>query len=89
MKKTEEKQQEQGFSSVEEAVEAIRAGRIVIVSDDEQRENEGDLICAAEKVTPEIINFMAQQGRGLVCVPMERETLKRLGLSRMVPRGEN
>ncbi len=89
MKKTEEKRESQGFSTVEEAVEAIRSGGIVIVSDDEQRENEGDLVCAAEKVTPEIINFMARHGRGLVCVPMEKEALKRLGLARMVPRGEN
>ena len=88
MKKTQDTTGE-GFSSVEEAVETIRAGRMVIVSDDEQRENEGDLICAAEKVTPDIINFMARHGRGLVCVPMEKEALKRLGLSRMVPRGEN
>ena len=55
---------------VEKALEALRAGRMIIVVDDEDRENEGDLVMAAEKVTPETINFMATHGRGLVCVPM-------------------
>jgi len=55
---------------VEEAIEAIRVGGLVIVADDEDRENEGDLVCAAELVTPDIINFMATHGRGLVCLTL-------------------
>lgn len=70
---------------VPEVVNAIRAGQIVIVADDEDRENEGDFICAAEKVTPETVNFMVTHGRGLVCLAMESERLQRLGLSRMYP----
>ena len=66
-------------------IEAFSNGQIVVMSDDEDRENEGDLICAAEKVTPEIINFMITHARGLVCVPMEEERLRELGLSRMTP----
>src|SRR6202046_26176 len=58
------------FAEVEEAVAEIRAGRMVVVVDDEDRENEGDLTLAAEKVTPESINFMAKYGRGLVCLAM-------------------
>jgi 3,4-dihydroxy 2-butanone 4-phosphate synthase/GTP cyclohydrolase II len=58
-----------GFHTIEEAVEDIRQGKIVIVVDDEERENEGDLTMAAEKVTPEAINFMATHGRGLICLP--------------------
>lgn len=59
-----------GFDTVEEAIEDIRQGRIVIVVDDEDRENEGDLTAAAVKVTPETINFMAKYGRGLICLAM-------------------
>ena len=59
------------FSTVEEAVEDIREGRMVIVVDDEDRENEGDLVIAASKATPEMINFMAKNARGLICVPMK------------------
>lgn len=77
------------FNTVDEAVEAISNGEMVIVTDDENRENEGDLICAAEKITPEIINFMARFGRGLICVPMEKAQLAHVGLSRMVPEGES
>ena len=73
------------FDPIEEVIEAFRHGEIVVMTDDENRENEGDLICAAEKVTPEIINFMITHGRGLVCVPMEEEQLGRLGLAHMVP----
>jgi 3,4-dihydroxy 2-butanone 4-phosphate synthase/GTP cyclohydrolase II len=58
------------FAAVEDAVAAIRRGEMVIVVDDEDRENEGDLTMAAEKVTPEAINFMAKHGRGLICMPM-------------------
>ncbi|HXI03371.1 MAG TPA: bifunctional 3,4-dihydroxy-2-butanone-4-phosphate synthase/GTP cyclohydrolase II [Candidatus Saccharimonadales bacterium] len=73
-----------GFSTVEEAVADIAAGKIVIVVDDEDRENEGDLTCAAEKATPEIVNFMARHGRGLICVPMTGERLEDLGIPLMV-----
>ncbi len=72
------------FASIEEAVEAIRAGRIVIVVDDEDRENEGDLTIAADKITPEAINFMARHGRGLVCMPMTGERLDQLEIPLMV-----
>jgi 3,4-dihydroxy 2-butanone 4-phosphate synthase/GTP cyclohydrolase II len=72
------------FSTIEEAIAAIRAGRIVIVIDDEDRENEGDLTVAAEKVTPEHINFMARFGRGLICMPMTNERLDELEVPLMV-----
>ncbi|HEX9699456.1 MAG TPA: bifunctional 3,4-dihydroxy-2-butanone-4-phosphate synthase/GTP cyclohydrolase II [Acidobacteriota bacterium] len=72
------------FNTIEEAIEDIRAGRMVIVVDDEDRENEGDLTIAAEKVTPEIINFMARHGRGLVCLPMTQERLDQLEIPLMV-----
>jgi 3,4-dihydroxy 2-butanone 4-phosphate synthase/GTP cyclohydrolase II len=58
------------WATVEEALEAYRAGRFVLILDDEEREGEGDLAIAAEKVTPEAINFMATHGRGLICMPM-------------------
>jgi 3,4-dihydroxy 2-butanone 4-phosphate synthase/GTP cyclohydrolase II len=61
------------FASIEEAVADIRDGRMIIIVDDEDRENEGDLVCAAEKITPEIINFMAVHGRGLICLPLTEE----------------
>jgi 3,4-dihydroxy 2-butanone 4-phosphate synthase/GTP cyclohydrolase II len=72
------------FDTVEEAIEEIRQGRIVIVVDDEDRENEGDLTAAAEKVTPEIINFMARFGRGLICMPMTGDRLDQLQIPLMV-----
>ena len=72
------------FSTIEEAIEDIRAGRMVIVIDDEDRENEGDLTVAAEKITPEIINFMATHGRGLICLPMTGERLDELQIPLMV-----
>ena len=72
------------LSSVEEAIEEIKAGRAVVIVDDEDRENEGDLAMAAEKVTPEAINFMATYGRGLICVPMLPERLEELRLPLMV-----
>lgn len=75
------------FISIEEALEEIRRGRIVILMDDEQRENEGDLCMAAEKASTEAINFMAKYGRGLICLPMAPERIDRLGLSMMV--GDN
>jgi 3,4-dihydroxy 2-butanone 4-phosphate synthase / GTP cyclohydrolase II len=70
--------------SVETALDAVRAGRMIIIVDDEDRENEGDLMVAASKVTPEIINFMARHGRGLVCLPLTRERLDELQLPLMV-----
>ncbi len=72
------------ISSVEEATKDIAAGRIVIVVDDEDRENEGDFVMAAEKVTPEAINFMAKHGRGLICVSSQTSRLDELGLKMMV-----
>src|SRR5262249_2762922 len=72
------------FSTVPEAIEDIRAGRMVVVVDDEERENEGDLTIAAEKVTPEAINFMARYGRGLICLPMTGERLDELRIPLMV-----
>ena len=77
------------FATIPEAVEDIRLGRMVIVVDDEDRENEGDLTVAAEKVTPEIVNFMARYGRGLVCLPMTGERLDQLQIPLMVHDGEN
>lgn len=72
------------LNSINEAIEDIRAGRIVIVVDDEDRENEGDFICSAELVTPEIVNFMAREGRGLICVPLPEERCNELDLDMMV-----
>jgi len=69
---------------IEDAIEDIRNGKIIIVVDDEDRENEGDFICAAEHVTPEIINFMATHGRGLICTPITEERAKELKLNPMV-----
>jgi 3,4-dihydroxy 2-butanone 4-phosphate synthase/GTP cyclohydrolase II len=77
------------FSNIPDAVEDIRAGRMVIVVDDEDRENEGDLTIAAEKVTPEAINFMARYGRGLVCLPMTGERLDELRIPLMVRDEQN
>jgi len=72
------------FDSIEEAIEDIRLGKMVVVVDDESRENEGDLVMAAEKAAPESVNFMATHGRGMICVPITRERAKKLGLSLMV-----
>ena len=76
--------QEIKLDSIEEAIEAIKQGEVIIVVDDEDRENEGDFICAAEKVTPEIINFMATHGRGLICAPLIEDRCEQLGLELMV-----
>src|SRR5438034_7521970 len=73
------------FVSVPEAIEEIRSGRILVVVDDEDRENEGDLTIAAEKVTPEIINFMATYGRGLICLALTAERCDHLRLPLMSP----
>src|SRR5216684_2022574 len=71
------------FTDVPTALEEFRAGRMIIVVDDEDRENEGDLTLAAEKVTPEAINFMAREGRGLICLAMTEERLDHLRLGPM------
>lgn len=72
------------LDKIEEAIEAIKNGEIVIVVDDEDRENEGDFICAAEKVTPEIINFMSKEGRGLICASLKEDRCNELELDLMV-----
>jgi 3,4-dihydroxy 2-butanone 4-phosphate synthase/GTP cyclohydrolase II len=72
------------LNTIEEAIEDIKNGKIIIVVDDEDRENEGDFICAAEAVTPEIINFMAKHGRGLICCSITEERCEELGLEMMV-----
>lgn len=72
------------LNSIEEAIEDIRNGKLVIVVDDEDRENEGDFLTAARNVTPELINFMAKEGRGLICVPLTEERCAELGLEMMV-----
>src|SRR3954464_7768874 len=75
---------ESPFSDVPTVLDEIRAGRMIVVVDDEDRENEGDLTMAAEKVTPEAINFMARFGRGLICLPMTGERLDELRIPLMV-----
>ncbi|WP_396193275.1 3,4-dihydroxy-2-butanone-4-phosphate synthase [Flavobacterium sp.] len=72
------------LNTIEEAIEDIRQGKVIIVVDDEDRENEGDFLAAAEKVTPEMINFMATHGRGLICAPLTESRCKELGLHAMV-----
>jgi len=72
------------LDTIEEAIEDIRLGKVVIVVDDEDRENEGDFIAAAEKVTPEMINFMASEGRGLICAPLTEQRCDELSLNLMV-----
>src|SRR6476646_9460144 len=73
------------FTTIPEAIEEIRSGRMLVVVDDEDRENEGDLTIAAEKVTPEVINFMATHGRGLICLALTGERLDYLRLPLMSP----
>ncbi|HJQ69227.1 MAG TPA: 3,4-dihydroxy-2-butanone-4-phosphate synthase [Blastocatellia bacterium] len=77
------------FATIQEAVEDFRAGRLVIIVDDEDRENEGDLACAAEKVTPEIINFMARYGRGLICLSLTPERLDELQIPLQISEADN
>jgi hypothetical protein len=72
------------FATIDEAIEEIRQGRVIVVVDDEDRENEGDLVMAADKATPEAVNFMAKHGRGLICVPMLGERLDELEIGMMV-----
>lgn len=74
------------FNTIEEAIEDIRAGKMIVVVDDEDRENEGDLLMAAEMITPDAVNFMAKYGRGLICMPVTRERLSELGILSMVER---
>lgn len=69
-----------GFSEIPEVLEELKAGRMIVLVDAQDRENEGDLVCAAEKVTPEVINFMAKYGRGLICLPLTAEKCDSLGL---------
>jgi 3,4-dihydroxy 2-butanone 4-phosphate synthase / GTP cyclohydrolase II len=72
------------LDTIDDAIEAIKKGEVIIVVDDEDRENEGDFVCAAECITPEIVNFMARYGRGLICVPLVDERCEELGLELMV-----
>ena len=72
------------LNTIQEALEDIKNGKVIIVVDDEDRENEGDIICAAECITPEIVNFMATHGRGLICVPLIESRCEELGLELMV-----
>ncbi len=72
------------FNTIDEAIQEFRMGKIVVVVDDDERENEGDFVCAAEFVTPAIINFLAKEGRGIICAPLELSRAKELGLELMV-----
>ena len=72
------------LDSIKEAIAAIKNGEVIVVVDDEDRENEGDFICAAEKITPEIVNFMAREGRGLLCVPLVEARCDELQLDLLV-----
>ena len=77
------------FSSIEDAMEDVRQGKMIVIVDDEDRENEGDLMIASEKVTPEAINFMAKYGRGLICLALTEQRTRELGLSMMVEDNES
>ncbi|KTD51612.1 riboflavin biosynthesis protein RibA [Legionella quinlivanii] len=77
------------FATIEKAIETLKAGRMIILMDDEDRENEGDLVLAAEHVTPEAINFMAKLGRGLICLPMAASLIERLGLPMMASKNRS
>ena len=72
------------FNTIKQAIEDIKKGKIIIVVDDENRENEGDFVAAAEMVTPEMVNFMATHGRGLICVPLIEDRCEQLGLDLMI-----
>jgi 3,4-dihydroxy 2-butanone 4-phosphate synthase/GTP cyclohydrolase II len=72
------------FNTIEEAIEDVKKGKMVVVIDDEDRENEGDLLVAAEKATPEVINFMATHARGLICMPVIGSRLDELDIGQMV-----
>jgi 3,4-dihydroxy 2-butanone 4-phosphate synthase / GTP cyclohydrolase II len=77
------------FATIEEAIEDIRQGRMIVVVDDENRENEGDLTVAAQFVTPETVNFMAKEGRGLICLALTPERCDELGLDLMAAKNED
>src|SRR3989338_6857028 len=77
------------FNSIEDAIEDVKQGKIVIVVDDEDRENEGDLVVAAEKITPDHINFMTKFGRGLVCLPITRKRAEELSIPLMIKDADN
>lgn len=77
------------FSSIESAIEDVRQGKVIVIVDDEDRENEGDLMIASEKVTPEAINFMARHGRGLICLTLTRQRTEELGLPMMVEENQS
>lgn len=81
---TKDSKEKSPLNTIDEAIEDIRSGKLIIVVDDEDRENEGDFICAAELTTPEIVNFMAINGRGLICVPLPEERCEELELELMV-----
>src|SRR5687768_15452669 len=83
-----EEQASSPFSSIEEAIEDVRRGRMVVVVDDENRENEGDLTLAAQFATPEAVNFMAKHGRGLICLALTDERCNELGLDLMAAKNE-
>ena len=72
------------FNTVEEALSQLQKGKIIIVTDDDDRENEGDFICAAEFATTENVNFMATYGKGLICMPMSEELIRKLNIPQMV-----
>ena len=72
------------FNSIEEALEDLRQGKIIIVTDDEDRENEGDSICSAQAATTENVNFMASFAKGLICMPMSKAITQKLGLDQIV-----
>src|SRR5579884_3941118 len=77
------------FATIEEAIDDIRQGKMVVVVDDEQRENEGDLTMAAQFVTPEAVNFMAKEGRGLICLALTPDRCDELGLNLMAAKNES
>ncbi len=83
------KEAESIFSSIEDAIEDLRQGKMIVIVDDEDRENEGDLMIASEKVTPDAINFMAKHGRGLICLTLTEERTDELGLSMMVDNNQS
>ncbi|MCP4176969.1 MAG: bifunctional 3,4-dihydroxy-2-butanone-4-phosphate synthase/GTP cyclohydrolase II [bacterium] len=78
----------ENFNSIPSVIEDLKNGKMVIITDDENRENEGDLVALASKTTPEVINFMATHGRGLICVPITSDRAEALDLKKMVPQGE-
>jgi 3,4-dihydroxy 2-butanone 4-phosphate synthase/GTP cyclohydrolase II len=84
-----EQSQQNNFSSIEDAMEDVLQGKMIVIVDDEDRENEGDLMIASEKVTPEAINFMAKYGRGLICLALTEDRTRQLGLSMMVEDNES